>query len=141
MHHGVSTRAIISKIVLRNSAPDDRSRSSESIDKTNYGHGVSSSCRLSILSFVLTHTLGMILISFALVLLSVPALSDTDPIGVFTSPYSTGFGEGYGSNLVWPLGSRQTVAWNTTLSTYNVTLWQQSTTENRARVASSPVFS
>jgi len=84
----------------------------------------------------------MILISIALILLLTPVFGDSDLVGLFSSPYSTGFGgAGYGSNLVWPLGSRQTVAWNTSLSAYNVTLWQQSTTQNRARVAASPVFS
>jgi hypothetical protein len=68
----------------------------------------------------------MIIVSFVLLLFSVLALGATDPNGLFSSPYSTGFGEGYGSNLVWQLGSTQTVVWNTILSTYNVTLWQQS---------------
>jgi hypothetical protein len=83
----------------------------------------------------------MILFAFALALLLAPALGSTDPNGLFTNPYSTGFGQGFGSNLVWQLGSTQTLAWTTALTTYNITLWQQSTTQNRARMASSPIFS
>lgn len=55
------------------------------------------------------------------------------PDGVSNDPYIT--------NPVWALGGKQTLKWTTLLTTYNISLWQQSMTQNVATQGASPVFS
>jgi len=84
-----------------------------------------------------THS-NMIIFLFSLLLLVNISLADPEQ---FSVPYSTIKGSGWASNLVWALGSKQTISWNTTLSNYNITLWQQSVAQNKAKSAATPALS
>lgn len=44
-----------------------------------------------------------------------------------------------GGTLVWPLGSVQTIAWETALTSYNITIWQQHYAPNSAKYAQTPL--
>jgi hypothetical protein len=68
-----------------------------------------------------------------LLLFTIPVQAQTQE--AFSNPYYP-FSSGV---LVWPVGSEQTVSWSTALTSYNITLWQQSLARGGARAASTPL--
>jgi hypothetical protein len=60
--------------------------------------------------------------------------------GFFKTPPVAGSAQDYGQNMVWALGSVQTLDWYATISPYNVSLWQQNLHLQTASIASSPIF-
>lgn len=47
----------------------------------------------------------------------------------------------WSTNPIWTVGEKHTLKWNTTQTTYNISLWQQNTATNIAGQGVSPIFS
>jgi hypothetical protein len=82
----------------------------------------------------------MMLNLFTFFLLTVTSLADS-PYGDFQAPAYTGVNAGpWGTNVVWAIGSKQSVIWNTTFSEYNISLWRN-IPGVRSEQAKMPVYS
>jgi hypothetical protein len=51
--------------------------------------------------------------------------------GQFVSPLRAGPASDFAENPVWKIGEIRTIQWNTSLSNYTITLWQQVSTTTR----------
>lgn len=61
--------------------------------------------------------------------------------GMFLSPADGVRNAAWSTNPIWAVGEKHTLKWNTTQTTYNISLWQQNTATNIAGQGVSPVFS
>ncbi|KAF2672361.1 hypothetical protein BT63DRAFT_438172 [Microthyrium microscopicum] len=101
------------------------------------------SCCCSPLVPLLQFTVVPLMLPVLLSLSLLPAVTYQQSSYVsFQNPYYIGGGweGGYTHNEVWLLGSTQNIQWNTSLTTYNITLWQQNLTAPRATPAETPVL-
>ncbi|KAE9989678.1 hypothetical protein Vi05172_g4674 [Venturia inaequalis] len=61
--------------------------------------------------------------------------------GMFLNPADGVRNAAWSTNPIWAVGEKHTLKWNTTQTTYNISLWQQNTGTNIAGQGVSPVFS
>ncbi|ORY03127.1 hypothetical protein BCR34DRAFT_573670 [Clohesyomyces aquaticus] len=60
------------------------------------------------------------------------AISETGPLFIF--PTAPGPTSNYGANLVFPLGSKQVIQWQTTMKKYDMELWHQDDARGEAHM-------